>query len=121
MRAMSSSSPTRRSRSSAIASRTITIRTYPVPVAWDLRVDFTRTDSDGLTHASMRNARPDITLQVGDHIVIGNEGADPAVARVVSIEPDGIVFIAERAAPLIERPSGQSLRPWRRSLPTVSP
>jgi hypothetical protein len=68
-------------------------------MAWDLWVDFMRTDEDGLTHASMRNARPGLTLHVGDHIVVGNEDADPAVARVVSVDPDGIVLLAVLPGP----------------------
>lgn len=63
-------------------------------MAWDLWVDFMRTDSDGLTHGSMRDARPGLVLHVGDHIVVGNEDADPAVARVADIDSDGVVLLA---------------------------
>lgn len=78
----------------------MTASPYPVHMAWDLWVDFMRTDENGLTHASMRNARPGLTLHVGDHIVVGNEDADPAVARVVSIDPDGIILLAVLPGPV---------------------
>lgn len=69
-------------------------------MAWDLWVDFMRTDENRLTHASMSNARPALTLHVGDHIVVGNEDADPAVARVVSIDTDGIILLAVLPGPV---------------------
>lgn len=60
----------------------------------DFTVDFTNVDSDGLTHASMRDAvRPDRVV-VGAHLVVGDDDADPAVARVVDVNPDsGIVLL----------------------------
>lgn len=74
---------------------------YPlVAMHWDLWVDFMRTDGDGLTHASSRNASPGVTLEVGEHIVVGNEDADPAVARVVSVDDDGVVFVAVLPGPV---------------------
>jgi hypothetical protein len=60
-------------------------------MTWDLWVDFLRTDGDGLTHASLRYARPGPRIQPGQHILVGNEEADLAVAEVVSI--DGIVIL----------------------------
>lgn len=61
---------------------------------WDLWVDYLRTDGQGLTHTSVRNARPAMSLRVGDHVVVGNEDADPAVARVASVDDDGLVLVA---------------------------
>lgn len=61
----------------------------------DLWIDYLRTDGDGLTHGSIRNAGPGVRLQVGGHIIVGSEDADPAVARVVSIgDDDGVVLVA---------------------------
>jgi len=37
---------------------------------------------------------------VGEHIVVGNEDADPAVARVESIVDDGVVLVAVLSGPL---------------------
>ena len=74
--------------------------TYAVSIMrWDLWVDFMRTDGDGLTHASVRNVSPGISLGVGSHVVVGNEDADPAVARVVSID-DGVVLVAVLPGPV---------------------
>ena len=61
-------------------------------MTWDLWVDYLRTDGTGHTHTSMRNARPGVVFRVGDHVVVGNEDADPAVARVIAIDDDGVVL-----------------------------
>lgn len=77
------------------------ISAYPVvDMRWDLWVDFMRTDGEGLTHASTRNVRRGVVLNVGDHVVVGNEEADAAVARVVSIGDDGIVLVAVLPGPV---------------------
>ena len=60
---------------------------------WDLWVDYHRTDGDGLTHTNVRDVESGIALHVGDHVVVGNEEADPAVAEVVSIDARGIVLV----------------------------
>jgi hypothetical protein len=68
-------------------------------MTWDLWVDFLRTDGDGLTHASLRNARAGLSVEPGQHIVVGNEDADLAVARVVSVGADGVVLVAVLPGP----------------------
>jgi hypothetical protein len=60
---------------------------------WQLWIDYHRTDADGLTHGNTRNAAPGTKLVVGEHIVVGNEEADPAVAEVVQVGPDGLVLV----------------------------
>ena len=67
---------------------------------WDLWVDYLRTDGDGLTHTSTRNASPGVVLRVGGHVVVGNEDAEPAVARVVSVGDDGVVIVAVLRGPV---------------------
>lgn len=69
-------------------------------MTWDLWVDYLRTDGDGLTHTSTRNARPGVTLREGSHLIVGNEDADPAVARVVSVDEDGVVLVAVLPGPV---------------------
>lgn len=69
-------------------------------MSWDLWIDYLRTDGEGLTHGSTRNAAPGGTLQVGGHIIVGNEDADPAVARVASIGDDGVVLVAVLPGPV---------------------
>lgn len=68
-------------------------RAYPDPMEWDLWIDYHRQDEDGLTHASVQDATPGVTLSPGAHVVVGNEEADPAVAEVVSIDDDGVVLV----------------------------
>lgn len=60
---------------------------------WQLWVDYHRTDAEGLTHGNIRNATPGTKLVVGEHVVVGNEEADPAVAEVVQVGPDGLVLV----------------------------
>lgn len=60
---------------------------------WDLWVDYHRTDERGLTHTNTRNAAPGVSLEAGTHVVVGNEEADPAVARIVEVAADGTVLI----------------------------
>ena len=62
-------------------------------MTWDLWVDYHRQDEDGLTHASVEDVEPGVTLTLGAHLVVGNEEADSAVAEVVSIDEDGIVLV----------------------------
>jgi hypothetical protein len=61
--------------------------------SWDLWLDFHRRDADGLTHGNVRNARAEVTLEPGRHVVVGNEEADPAVAEVVRVESNGVVLV----------------------------
>lgn len=69
---------------------------------WDLWVDYHRTDGAGLTHTNARHAAPGVTLRVGEFVVVGNEEADPAVAEVVSIDPDRLVLVRVLPGPAEE-------------------
>lgn len=60
---------------------------------WDLWVDFHRVDAAGLTHANVRHASPGVELKVGRFVVVGDDDADPGVAQVVEIGPDGVVLL----------------------------
>jgi hypothetical protein len=62
-------------------------------MSWDLWVDYQRRDGDGLTHASVKDASPGVALAVGECVVVGNEEADPAVAKIVAIDERGIVLL----------------------------
>jgi hypothetical protein len=62
-------------------------------LAWDLWVDYHRRDSEGLTHTHLRHIETDVEVTPGSFIVVGNEEADPAVAEVVAVEPDGLVLV----------------------------
>ncbi len=63
-------------------------------MSWDLWVDYHRTDERGLTHTNVRNAEPGVHLEPGNHIIVGNEEADPAVAKVIEVNPDGTVLVS---------------------------
>ena len=61
--------------------------------AWDLWVDYQRTDGDGLTHTRLKDAKPGAVIQVGDTCLVGAEDSELAVAEVVEIDEDGIVLV----------------------------
>jgi hypothetical protein len=53
---------------------------------WDLWIDFHRIDEHGLTLGSQRNARSGFKIREGDYIIVGEEDAGDAVARVMKYE-----------------------------------
>lgn len=67
---------------------------------WDLWVDYHRTDGDGLTHTRADDLERPLDLRAGMHLVVGNEEADPAVAEVVAVEPDGVVLVRVLPGPV---------------------
>jgi imidazolonepropionase-like amidohydrolase len=67
-------------------------------MSWDLWVDYHRIDEHGLTHTNQRNAN--VELRIGDFVVVGNEEADPAVAEVMAVEPDGTVLVRVLPGPV---------------------
>lgn len=62
-------------------------------MSWDLWIDYHRRDSNGLIHASLKDAEPGIELVPGSCLVVGNEEADLAIAEVVSLEASGVVLV----------------------------
>lgn len=60
---------------------------------WELWVDFHRVDIDHLTHASVEDAKPGVRVEPGRYIVVGDYDADPAVAQVVEVKPNGAVLL----------------------------
>jgi hypothetical protein len=81
---------------------------------WQLWLDYHRTDAEGLTHGNVRNAVPGTRLVVGEYVVVGNEEADPAVAEVVQVGPEGLVLVrvlpgpAEQHLNLVGRPDART-------------
>lgn len=57
----------------------------------DLTVDFMDMTNDRHLLTRMRDARAGYEPVVGAYAVVGDEGADPKVARIVSIDADGII------------------------------
>lgn len=60
---------------------------------WDLWVDFHRTDADGLTHAHADDLRAGVEVHDGSYLLAGDDDADPAVAQVISVRPDGVLLL----------------------------
>ena len=59
---------------------------------WDMWVDFARV-YDGLTYGDLEDIEPGVVVESGGYIVVGDQDADPAVARVVEVKPDGVVLL----------------------------
>lgn len=60
---------------------------------WHLWVDFFRVDADGLTHAHTDDLTTGVEVHPGDHLVVGDAGADPAVAKVIAVDADGAILL----------------------------
>lgn len=69
-------------------------------MSWDLWVDYHRTDENGLTHSNVRNAAAGVELRAGSHIVVGNEEADPAVAKIIEVHADGTILVSVLPGPV---------------------
>lgn len=59
----------------------------------DLVVDFMDMTSDRRLITRVVDARPGFEPVVGGYAVVGDEDAEPAVARVLSIDQDGIIEV----------------------------
>jgi hypothetical protein len=62
-------------------------------MTWDLWIDYQAKAADGLTPTLARFAQPGVVLEVGRHVVVGADDAEPAVAEVVEIRSDGVVLV----------------------------
>jgi hypothetical protein len=62
-----------------------------VPGEYEIAVDFMDMTNDRHLWARAADARPDLELSVGRHVVVGDEDADPKVARIVAVDADGNV------------------------------
>ena len=56
---------------------------------YDIAVDFMDMTDDLRLWARPADLRPGREASVGLHVVVGDEDADPKVARIVAIDPDG--------------------------------
>jgi hypothetical protein len=68
-------------------------------MTWDLWIDYQARGADGLTPTLARFARPGIRLEVGAHVVVGADDAEPAVAEVVDVRADGVVLVRVLSGP----------------------
>lgn len=62
-----------------------------VPDDYEIAVDFMDMTNDRHLWARAADARPGLELSVGRHVVVGDEDADPKVARIVAVDADGNV------------------------------
>lgn len=62
-------------------------------MTYDLWIDYHRIDSDGVTHAHIRNAVDAAKIKEGAYVVVGAEDADSAVAHVVNVDASGVVLV----------------------------
>ena len=60
-------------------------------LTWDLWIDFQAQDEDGLTPALVEHARPGVEVEAGRYLLVGSDDSELAVARIVSVDPDGVV------------------------------
>ena len=58
---------------------------------YDVAVDFIDMTDDRRLWVQPLDVRPGLDLSVGRHVVVGDDDADPKVARVATIDPDGNV------------------------------
>lgn len=68
--------------------------------AYDLAVDFMDMTDDRRLLTRLVDARPGFVPTVGGYALVGDEDADPAVARVVAIDGDGIVELEVLPGPV---------------------
>jgi len=61
------------------------------PHSWQMWVDFARVYS-GLTYGHIDDAAPGTEIKPGRYLIVGDDGADPAVAQVVEVKDDGTVL-----------------------------
>jgi len=80
-----------------------------VTTQWDLWVDYQRTDGDGLTHTRVKDLERALDLRPGMFVTVGNEEADPAVAEVVAVEPDGLVLVRVLPGPVDDHVEPETL------------
>jgi hypothetical protein len=71
-------------------------------LTWDMWIDFQAQDADGLTPALVEHARPGVTVDPGTYLLVGSDDSELAVARIVSVEPDGLVSVRVLPGPASE-------------------
>lgn len=56
---------------------------------WDVAVDFMDMTDDWRLWTRSSDARPGVDPTVGTHVIVGDDDADPRVARIVSVDANG--------------------------------
>jgi hypothetical protein len=60
-----------------------------VAITYDIAVDFMDMTNDLRLWVRPADLRPGLEPSVGLHVVVGDEDADPKVARILAIDSDG--------------------------------
>ncbi len=60
---------------------------------YDLWVDFMRMRDDGRLLTRLRNAKPGFVPIAGSYVTVGCEDAEPAVARILSVDAEGTIEV----------------------------
>jgi hypothetical protein len=60
---------------------------------YDLWVDFMRMEDDGRLRTRLRHARAGFVPITGSYAIVGCEDADPAIARILSVDADGAIEV----------------------------
>lgn len=58
---------------------------------FEIAVDFMDMTNDGHLWVRGADVRPGVQIAVGRYVVVGDEDADPKVAKVVAVDDDGHV------------------------------
>jgi hypothetical protein len=78
------------------------MRTEDGSLTWDLWIDFHTRDTDDFTSTLLEYARPGIAVEVGTYLLVGSDDSELAVARIVSVEPNGLVYTRVLPGPASE-------------------
>ena len=60
-----------------------------MPDDYEIAVDFMDMTNDRHLWARAVDARPDLELSVGRHVIVGDEDADLKVARIIAVDAEG--------------------------------
>jgi hypothetical protein len=60
-----------------------------VTTEYDVAVDFMDMTDDRHLWARRSDSRNGLRAEVGSYVIVGDEDADPRVARIVEVDPDG--------------------------------
>ncbi len=59
--------------------------------AYDISVDYMDMTNDRHLWVRSADARPGVEVFAGRHVIVGDDGSDPKVARIVAVDADGYI------------------------------
>ena len=69
-------------------------------MSFDIAVDFMDMSADRRLWTRLVDARPGFVPVAGRHVVVGGEGADFAVARILSVDAEGRIELEVLRGPV---------------------